>query len=100
MLYKMLSLMLLHPNLAFLRSSRPAIYFREETEDLISRDSFTQSHAASAWESWGLNPALLTTSSYLCQDTAIVTYQGGLDALVANDVSGLHFSDVACALVL
>ena len=36
----------------------------------------------------------------LCQDTAIVTYQGGLDSLVANDVSDLHFSDVACVLVL
>lgn len=62
MLYKMLSLILLHPNLAFLRSSQPAVYFREETEDLISRDSFIQSHAASAWESWGLNTILLTTS--------------------------------------
>lgn len=95
--------MLLRLILAFLRRSRSDLCVRdEETENFFGGDSFAWSHTTSIWESWGLNPGLLTASVNACA-TTLQTWviKKGPDSSVANDfLPGFHVHDVACGLML
>lgn len=99
MFYKILSPMLLHSILAFMRRGRSELCFGDEgTESFISASSFTESHTASIRQSWGLNPDLLTACAATLQTWVM---EKGLDSSVANDLlPGFHFNDVACGLTL